>query len=77
MFIPTATWTLEALGSWRDQYLFDRGQHIALAVDTIHIPDPHDPLLDRSQFIALRIFKAQVLSQTERFPINEIKELPA
>ena len=52
---------IETLAQWRDQGFFDRGEHISTAVNAICILDMHDLPLDRGQFVALHVLKAQVL----------------
>ncbi len=62
---------VKALTQRRDQGFLDRGEHIAIAVNTIRIFDVHDFLLDRGQFVALHILQVQVFSQAKCLAINK------
>src|SRR6266702_1329394 len=62
---------VKALAQRRDQGFLDCGEYIAIAVNAIRILDVHDLLLDRGQFVALHILKAQVLPYTEGLAINK------
>src|SRR6266581_150774 len=69
--LSTGDMNVETLAKWRDQRFLDRGKHITFAVNAIGIFDAHDPFLDGQQFVALHVFKAQVLSQAKCLAIDK------